>query len=350
MKCGVLELFVHTTGLWPPLCFLGCGLPSSEPTEAPVLAAHLSHIRTKRCSCNSWDDKECIYFCHLDIIWVNTPRWAFYSTGLDSSFIQISFLIIEGFTHKKTLISSTVTSSHTALEAPCLAAVAAQPTDVNASTPLIRPAAASAIKGESVFIHSPPLSPKPVKVPALTSHWCEIVSAYFGVSCRLAWCICKVCWQRTAQRSCSDWRERYWLQDEGSAGTAAAHLHSSGRTWKKSQQFISSAAIFGTFTFLPRLKGVFVTSLAVLWSWNGLCGWVTISRCYPCRCFVEQRWLLTQKASQNDFVWLFLETVWWIWTVVLGMKWVKVVSLWKNRTTLRLDDSPDMLSSSYVTH
>ncbi|KFW94347.1 Endothelin-2, partial [Phalacrocorax carbo] len=25
------------------------------------------------CSCNSWLDKECIYFCHLDIIWVNTP-------------------------------------------------------------------------------------------------------------------------------------------------------------------------------------------------------------------------------------------------------------------------------------
>ncbi|NXX78385.1 EDN2 protein, partial [Urocolius indicus] len=32
-----------------------------------------THPRTKRCSCNSWLDKECIYFCHLDIIWVNTP-------------------------------------------------------------------------------------------------------------------------------------------------------------------------------------------------------------------------------------------------------------------------------------
>lgn len=50
---------------------LGCGLPLSEqPAQAP----HLHHIRTKRCSCNNWDDKECIYFCHLDIIWVNTPR------------------------------------------------------------------------------------------------------------------------------------------------------------------------------------------------------------------------------------------------------------------------------------
>uniref|UniRef100_A0A8C9WKM3 Endothelin 2 n=1 Tax=Scleropages formosus TaxID=113540 RepID=A0A8C9WKM3_SCLFO len=26
-----------------------------------------------RCSCSNWLDKECVYFCHLDIIWVNTP-------------------------------------------------------------------------------------------------------------------------------------------------------------------------------------------------------------------------------------------------------------------------------------
>ncbi|XP_078282886.1 endothelin-1 [Rhinoraja longicauda] len=30
--------------------------------------------RTKRCSCSSLRDKECIYFCHLDIIWINTPE------------------------------------------------------------------------------------------------------------------------------------------------------------------------------------------------------------------------------------------------------------------------------------
>ncbi|XP_024421388.1 endothelin-1 [Desmodus rotundus] len=29
--------------------------------------------RSKRCSCSSLMDKECVYFCHLDIIWVNTP-------------------------------------------------------------------------------------------------------------------------------------------------------------------------------------------------------------------------------------------------------------------------------------
>uniref|UniRef100_A0A8C5C547 Endothelin-like toxin domain-containing protein n=1 Tax=Gadus morhua TaxID=8049 RepID=A0A8C5C547_GADMO len=28
--------------------------------------------RTRRCSCNSRQDSECHYFCHLDIIWINT--------------------------------------------------------------------------------------------------------------------------------------------------------------------------------------------------------------------------------------------------------------------------------------
>ncbi|KAG7231501.1 hypothetical protein INR49_011614 [Caranx melampygus] len=28
----------------------------------------------RRCSCATFLDKECVYFCHLDIIWVNTPE------------------------------------------------------------------------------------------------------------------------------------------------------------------------------------------------------------------------------------------------------------------------------------
>uniref|UniRef100_A0A8C9SG23 Endothelin-like toxin domain-containing protein n=1 Tax=Scleropages formosus TaxID=113540 RepID=A0A8C9SG23_SCLFO len=38
-------------------------------------SAHLApqHARVKRCSCNNQMDSECHYFCHLDIIWVNTP-------------------------------------------------------------------------------------------------------------------------------------------------------------------------------------------------------------------------------------------------------------------------------------
>lgn len=38
------------------------------PPHAPGLLR-----RSKRCSCSSLMDKECVYFCHLDIIWVNTP-------------------------------------------------------------------------------------------------------------------------------------------------------------------------------------------------------------------------------------------------------------------------------------
>nr|XP_056703544.1 endothelin-2 [Euleptes europaea] len=55
------------------LCVLleeGLGHP---PAESHRGAASGKHLRTKRCSCNNWMDKECIYFCHLDIIWINTP-------------------------------------------------------------------------------------------------------------------------------------------------------------------------------------------------------------------------------------------------------------------------------------
>ncbi|XP_043854354.1 endothelin-2 [Dromiciops gliroides] len=41
--------------------------------SAPAAGVQSNHLRLKRCSCNSWSDKECVYFCHLDIIWVNTP-------------------------------------------------------------------------------------------------------------------------------------------------------------------------------------------------------------------------------------------------------------------------------------
>ncbi|XP_032377272.1 endothelin-3 isoform X1 [Etheostoma spectabile] len=40
--------------------------PLSEATEAKS--------RPKRCTCYSYKDKECVYYCHLDIIWINTPE------------------------------------------------------------------------------------------------------------------------------------------------------------------------------------------------------------------------------------------------------------------------------------
>lgn len=66
--CKTLTLFFICMALQE-----GCGLPLSDQAELPAQAPHPHRVRTKRCSCNSWDDKECIYFCHLDIIWVNTP-------------------------------------------------------------------------------------------------------------------------------------------------------------------------------------------------------------------------------------------------------------------------------------
>uniref|UniRef100_A0A8D2J1H9 Endothelin-3 n=1 Tax=Varanus komodoensis TaxID=61221 RepID=A0A8D2J1H9_VARKO len=33
-----------------------------------------AHRRAKRCTCFTYKDKECVYYCHLDIIWINTPE------------------------------------------------------------------------------------------------------------------------------------------------------------------------------------------------------------------------------------------------------------------------------------
>uniref|UniRef100_A0A672HCH9 Endothelin-1 n=1 Tax=Salarias fasciatus TaxID=181472 RepID=A0A672HCH9_SALFA len=51
--------------------------PAADPVpETPAASADSPrrHVRTKRCSCATFMDKECVYFCHLDIIWVNTPE------------------------------------------------------------------------------------------------------------------------------------------------------------------------------------------------------------------------------------------------------------------------------------
>ncbi|NXA08681.1 EDN1 protein, partial [Sapayoa aenigma] len=46
--------------------------PGAEVDAAPPPAA--AHRRARRCSCSSLLDEECVYFCHLDIIWINTPE------------------------------------------------------------------------------------------------------------------------------------------------------------------------------------------------------------------------------------------------------------------------------------
>ncbi|XP_072534924.1 endothelin-1 [Salminus brasiliensis] len=57
---------------WSAVLHEGLGLPVIGQSEASDLKA-THRVRTKRCSCNNQLDSECHYFCHLDIIWVNTP-------------------------------------------------------------------------------------------------------------------------------------------------------------------------------------------------------------------------------------------------------------------------------------
>ncbi|ELW71730.1 endothelin-1 [Tupaia chinensis] len=66
-------LFVAFQGV-PEAAVLGAELSTGpdDPGENPPPSP--SQRRCKRCSCSSLMDKECVYFCHLDIIWVNTPE------------------------------------------------------------------------------------------------------------------------------------------------------------------------------------------------------------------------------------------------------------------------------------
>ncbi|XP_072531107.1 endothelin-1 [Salminus brasiliensis] len=60
---SVLSSGIFHTGAVPAVSDGASATPSSA-----------RHSRTKRCSCATFLDKECVYFCHLDIIWVNTPE------------------------------------------------------------------------------------------------------------------------------------------------------------------------------------------------------------------------------------------------------------------------------------
>lgn len=68
-------LFVAFQGA-PETAVLGAELsPRAEnEVQSPPPSTSWRPRRSKRCSCSSLMDKECVYFCHLDIIWVNTPE------------------------------------------------------------------------------------------------------------------------------------------------------------------------------------------------------------------------------------------------------------------------------------
>lgn len=46
----------------------------SASASAVSLQAAARGRRTRRCTCYTYKDKECVYYCHLDIIWINTPE------------------------------------------------------------------------------------------------------------------------------------------------------------------------------------------------------------------------------------------------------------------------------------
>ncbi|XP_053430145.1 endothelin-3 [Nycticebus coucang] len=54
--------------------------PSPGQEQAPSQARDQEaekgseHHRSRRCTCFTYKDKECVYYCHLDIIWINTPE------------------------------------------------------------------------------------------------------------------------------------------------------------------------------------------------------------------------------------------------------------------------------------
>ncbi|XP_041431352.1 endothelin-3 L homeolog isoform X2 [Xenopus laevis] len=64
---------------------LGTASPGPQGTPIPGYeqrsrTSHLpgdsggAHRRDRRCTCYTYKDKECVYYCHLDIIWINTPE------------------------------------------------------------------------------------------------------------------------------------------------------------------------------------------------------------------------------------------------------------------------------------
>ncbi|XP_077808235.1 endothelin-3 isoform X4 [Macaca mulatta] len=50
------------------------GPSPGSPGQEQVAEGAPEHHRSRRCTCFTYKDKECVYYCHLDIIWINTPE------------------------------------------------------------------------------------------------------------------------------------------------------------------------------------------------------------------------------------------------------------------------------------
>ncbi|XP_053190559.1 endothelin-1 [Scomber japonicus] len=71
-----MDMYILISVLSVMYSWMLCAVLSAPATETSTASTvtQKRHVRTKRCSCATFLDKECVYFCHLDIIWVNTPE------------------------------------------------------------------------------------------------------------------------------------------------------------------------------------------------------------------------------------------------------------------------------------
>uniref|UniRef100_A0A3Q4B2N7 Endothelin-like toxin domain-containing protein n=1 Tax=Mola mola TaxID=94237 RepID=A0A3Q4B2N7_MOLML len=73
-RCEILYLFFLCIRFGSLSPSVGLGLPGLKQLEVEAADGAPTHReRTKRCACSNLLDSECHFFCHLDIIWVNTP-------------------------------------------------------------------------------------------------------------------------------------------------------------------------------------------------------------------------------------------------------------------------------------
>ncbi|XP_015254729.1 PREDICTED: endothelin-3-like [Cyprinodon variegatus] len=63
---------------------------SSGADPVTFTPAEEGRRRPRRCTCYTYRDKECVYYCHLDIIWINTPEHTVpYGMSSDSGSLRL---------------------------------------------------------------------------------------------------------------------------------------------------------------------------------------------------------------------------------------------------------------------
>ncbi|XP_060740226.1 endothelin-1 [Tachysurus vachellii] len=67
-------LFLSAILIMEQKAFTASTVPVSQARRvSPSQISSKPPHREKRCSCENLKDRECVYFCHIGIVWVNTP-------------------------------------------------------------------------------------------------------------------------------------------------------------------------------------------------------------------------------------------------------------------------------------